>query len=98
MAPSLRLTTARPIMPHTLFAGMATPLPLDTDLVRNVTYSADARLQAISFFLLVLLLCSAAVWGLWNYVRREWTALPRLSYPKAVGVTVLWGLLAFIVL
>src|SRR5579859_6846470 len=83
---------------HSLFAGMATPLPLETNFVRNVVHSADARLQAISFFLLALLLCSAAVWGLWNYVRREWTALPRLSYPKAMGVTVLWGMLAFIVL
>src|SRR4051794_24143833 len=80
------------------FAGMAVPLPFDTPLAQRLNDSVALRLQAISFFLLVLLLCAGLVWGLWNYLRRDWAFLPRLSYPKALAGTVLWGLLVFIVL
>src|SRR5262245_37584191 len=80
------------------FAGMAVPLPFDTPLAQRLNDSVALRLQAISFFLLVLLVCAGLVWGLWNYLRRDWAFLPRLSYPKALAGTVLWGLLVFIVL
>ena len=35
---------------------------------------------------------------LWNYLRRDFSLLPRLSYGKAVGVVGLWGLLFVLVL
>jgi hypothetical protein len=56
------------------------------------------RLQTISFFLLVLLLSAWAIQGLWNYLGRDFKFLPRLSYGKALGVVVLWGLLFILVL
>ena len=55
-------------------------------------------MQAISFFLLAILICAAVVWALWNYLRRDWTKLPRLSFGKALAGVLLWGLLVFIVL
>jgi hypothetical protein len=85
-------------MRTSLFAGMAVPLPFDTPLVQRLNDSVALRLQAISFFLLVLLLCTLIVWGLWNYLRRDLTFLPRLTFGKALAGVVLWGLLCFIVL
>jgi hypothetical protein len=83
---------------HTLFAGMPTPLPFDTPLAQRLNDSIALRLQAISFFLLVLLICTLIVWGLWNYVRRDLQFLPRLTFGKALAGVVLWGMLCFIVL
>jgi hypothetical protein len=50
------------------------------------------RVEALSFFLLVFFICAAAVMWIWNSLRRDFVKLPRLSYPKAVGVVTLWGL------
>lgn len=80
------------------FAGMAAPLPIDSERTLRLNDPPLARLQALSFFLLALLLCAAAVWGLWHYLRRDFPALPRLSFGKSVAAVVLWGLLAVIVL
>jgi hypothetical protein len=57
-----------------------------------------ARLQNISFFLLGLLLATLAAKFLWNWVRKDWTFLPRLTYVRALGVVFLWGLLFVLVL
>jgi hypothetical protein len=80
-----------------LIGGMPAPVPFDVPFRTSGT-SAEMRLQAISFFLLALLLCILAVWGLWNYVRRDLTWLPRLSFGRALAGVILWGLLFFIVL
>ncbi|MBI1312378.1 hypothetical protein GC176_13895 [bacterium] len=66
----------------------------------NVTLTdfARMRLDAISFFLLVLLLCAWGVKGLWNSFRTEFPKLPRISYRRALLLTTLWGLLFVIVL
>jgi hypothetical protein len=56
------------------------------------------RLRTISFFLLAFLVSAWAIQKLWNYLQRDFTQLPRLSYGKAVGVLFLWGLLFVIVL
>src|SRR5262249_53506513 len=60
--------------------------------------SPGMRLQAISFFLLGLLGCAFAVKLLWNYLQRDFPRLPRLTFLKALGVVVLWGLAFVIVL
>jgi hypothetical protein len=75
--------------PLALLAGM--PSVTLTDVAR-------LRLQTISFFLMGFLLSALAVYWLWNYLRRDFTRLPRLSYPKAVGLVGLWGLLFVLVL
>jgi hypothetical protein len=67
------------------------PMPMLTDLAR-------ARVQAISFFLVVLLLCAWAVQGIWNGLRDDLPRLPRLSFGKAFGLVTLWGLLFLLVL
>ena len=80
------------------WAGMPSPLPDDLPRVLRLHESAEARLTTISFFLAGLLLSSAAVWGLWNFARRDFPRWPRLSFGKALAVVVLWGLLFVIVL
>jgi hypothetical protein len=56
------------------------------------------RLEVISFFLLVLIGCAWLVQRVWNSMRKEFPFLPRLSFARAVGVIVLWGLLFVLVL
>jgi hypothetical protein len=59
---------------------------------------AAPYLQAISFFLAVLLLSAWAVKGLWQVVRKDHSWLPALSYGRSLSLVVLWGLLFVIVL
>ena len=79
-------------------AGMPAPLPIDTERVARLGDNPLARLQAISFFLLVFLLSATALRAIWNYVRRDFTIFPRLSYGRAVAIVFLWGLLFVVVL
>jgi hypothetical protein len=70
-------------------AGM--PTMVLTDLARM-------RVQTISFFLLVFL---ASAWGMqrvWNFLRRDFARLPRLSYGRSLAFVSLWGLLFLLVL
>jgi len=71
------------------FAGM--PILLLSDLARM-------RLQVISFFLLVLLLCAKLVQRIWNALRNDFPKLPLLTYGKSLGLVTLWGLLFLLVL
>src|SRR6516164_9366963 len=64
----------------------------------HLTAVASMRLQTISFFLAGLLVASALIQRLWNYLQRDFAFLPRLSYGKALGVVLLWGLLFVLVL
>jgi hypothetical protein len=77
---------------------MPTPLPIDVPRFLRVNDTAYERFQAISFFLMAFLACAAVVMLLWNYVRRDFPALPRLSFGKATAGLLLWGLLFVIVL
>jgi hypothetical protein len=60
--------------------------------------AARLRVQTISFFLAGLLLSALLIKRLWNYLSRDFTFLPRLTYGKALGVVALWGLLFVLVL
>jgi hypothetical protein len=86
--------------PAAVPAGMPTPLPTQDvfERVARVNDTALARLQTISFFLVVLLACAGTVQGLWNYLRRDFPRLPRLSFGRALAGVLLWGLLFVIVL
>ncbi len=81
-------------------AGMPSPLPNQDNVVRvlRLNDSVDQRLQAISFFIVGLLICAAIIRWLWNYIARDWRSLPRLSFGKALAGVILWGLLFFLVL
>jgi hypothetical protein len=59
---------------------------------------AAPYLQAISFFVVLLLGSAWAVKGLWSVLRREWIALPELTYWRSLSLVVLWGLLFVVVL
>ncbi len=76
-------------VPSTAQAGM--PSITLTDIARM-------RVQTISFFAMGLLLSSWFVQLLWNYLRRDFSVLPRLNYGRALGVVILWGLLFVLVL
>jgi hypothetical protein len=56
------------------------------------------RVQTISFFLLGFLGSAFGVQRLWNYLARDFTVLPHLTYRRALGLTALWGLLFVVVL
>ena len=63
-----------------------------------LTDVARMRVETISFFLLVLLITSGCIQLLWNGLRPSFQRLPRLTYGKALALTVLWGLLFVVVL
>jgi hypothetical protein len=74
-----------------------------TPAVRTITQTglnevARQRLEVVSFFLLGLLACAAVIRSLWNGLRKDFPILPRLSYARALGMIVLWGLLFVLVL
>ena len=86
------------LVPAAAFAGMPAALPEDFALVFRLNQSAHERLQAISFFLFGVAASALAVQFLWNYLKRDFDRLPQLTYPRALSVVVLWGLLFVIVL
>lgn len=76
-------------LPSVALAGM--PMIQLTDLARM-------RVQTISFFLMGFLLSAWLIQRLWNYLQKDFTSLPRLSFGRAAGLTTLWGLLFVLVL
>ena len=62
------------------------------------TDAARLRLQGLSFFLLGLLASAWVVRRLWNDLQADFPRLPKLSYPRAMAVVLLWGLLFMVVL
>ncbi|MFM7059401.1 MAG: hypothetical protein ACKO2P_21015 [Planctomycetota bacterium] len=64
----------------------------------SLTDVGRARLSSISFFLLLLLICTVVVQRLWNALARDFARLPRLSFRGALAGVVLWGLLFIVVL
>jgi hypothetical protein len=93
MSPTPRkfLISAAVVIADPGIAGAGMPMVTLTDVARM-------RLENISFFLAGLLLTSAAIQVVWNRLRGDFPILPRLSYGKALGVVVLWGLLFVLVL
>jgi hypothetical protein len=59
---------------------------------------AALRVEAISFFLLVLVGSAAVVRWLWNSLAADFPRLPRLTYRRALAAVVLWGVLLVVVL
>jgi hypothetical protein len=64
----------------------------------TLTDAASLRLQSISFFLVVFLISALVIRWVWNSLTTDFPRLPRLSYPKALGLVGLWGLLFLLVL
>jgi hypothetical protein len=77
---------------------MPAPLPTNVGKIMRLEEWTLERLQAISFFLVVFLACAGALQLLWNFVQRDFPALPRLTFLRALAGVFLWGLLFVIVL
>lgn len=79
-------------------AGMPRVLISDLPRYLSLTEMTRARIEAISFFALVALLCAGAIHLGWNSLRKDFPRLPRLSFAKSMGLLTLWGLLFVLVL
>ena len=77
---------------------MGSVVPTDWERAMRLTDSAEARLEAISFFVAALLVSAVAVRWLWNRLATDFSWLPRLSYGKSLAVVAVWGLLFLVVL
>src|SRR5262249_54237288 len=66
--------------------------------VTGLSRLARERLEAGSFFLVGVLGCAGVVRAIWNGLRSDFPALPRLSFGKALGLVFLWGCLFVLVL
>jgi hypothetical protein len=64
----------------------------------RLTDVARLRLETLSFFLAVFLVCAKLLQWLWNWLGADFPRLPRLNYRKAVGLMTVWGLLFVVVL
>jgi hypothetical protein len=84
LALAVALTT-----PAVAFAGMPSV---------DLTDVARMRIETLSFFLVVFLVCGKGLQLLWNWLRTDFPRLPRLSYAKALGLLTVWGLLFVVVL
>jgi hypothetical protein len=84
--------------PAPAIAGMGYPGPDESTRRLVLTDAGRLRYEAISFFLVMLLLSALAVRLLWNYLARDFPALPRISFAKSLGVVATWGLLVLVVL
>ena len=70
-------------------AGM--PMPVLTDI-------AELRLDAVSFFLLLMILGTLGLRWAWNGLAKDFKWFPQLNIAQAFAVTILWGLLFLLVL
>ncbi|HEV3121483.1 MAG TPA: hypothetical protein VGY53_06250 [Isosphaeraceae bacterium] len=86
------------LVPPRAWAGMPSFTVADLAHVLRLTSLTRARLEAISFFLIVFLVCVRLVQIAWNALGKDVAWLPRLSYGKALGLVFLWGLLFVLVL
>jgi len=70
------------------------------DLSRAATdpTSNPRRIEALSFFLVILLVSGLIIQEIWNSLRKEFPQIHRISYSKALGVCFLWGLLFTLIL
>ncbi|QDT66907.1 hypothetical protein V22_41790 [Calycomorphotria hydatis] len=72
-----------------LVAGM--PMPTLTNIAR-------LRIEAISFFLLLVFLSAWGVQLIWNSFAKDVEWLPRINYWRAVGVVFTWGMAFLLIL
>jgi hypothetical protein len=79
-------------------AGMPSFTLADVPRAASLSNLSKARLEVISFFLMVILACAGVIRGIWNSLQKDFPKLPRLSFGKALGVVFLWGLLFLLVL
>jgi len=77
------------LRPAAALAGM--PIPVLTDW-------AAARVETLSFFVVLFLILTVVTWRLWNYLAREFTLLPRLTFRRALAAVLLVSMMLAVVL
>lgn len=83
---SLLLATALGLIPgESALAGMPSITLADVRRVLVPTGGASMRLEVISCFVFGFLALAGLVRWIWNSLRRDFTSLPRHSYPRAFG-------------
>lgn len=84
------------LLPWLLFCGIQ---PLQAGMTSyGVDSVAGFRLQALSFFLILLLVLSWGLKRLWNGLRAAFPSWPVLTFRWAFGLLLLFGLLIHVVL
>jgi len=66
--------------------------------VYDLTDVARLRLEDISFFGFLLLLATLSIRFLWNFLAKDFTRLPRLTFLKALSLTALLSLFMLLIL
>jgi hypothetical protein len=66
--------------------------------VYELTDVARLRFEDISFFAFLLLLATLGIRFLWNFLAKDFSKLPRLSFLKALSLTGLLSLLMLLIL
>lgn len=66
--------------------------------VYDLTDVARLRLEDISFFGFLLLIATLGIRLLWNFLAKDFTRLPRLSFLKALSLTALLSLFMLLIL
>jgi putative Mn2+ efflux pump MntP len=56
----------------------------------TITEAAKLRIETLSFFLAGFFLSALGIMWLWNYLAKDFTILPRLTYGKAIVLVTLW--------
>ncbi|WP_435011172.1 hypothetical protein P12x_002470 [Tundrisphaera lichenicola] len=64
----------------------------------SLTDLTKPRLDAISFFLVVFLVCTLLIRAIWNGLRADFPRWPRLSFGRASMLVGIWGLVFLLVL
>lgn len=81
----------------TLFFLFECPLFAGMPSVR-LGYMTSLRIEAISFFLFIFFVSTWIFKYLWNSVFVEMANLPKVTYMRALGIMILWGMLFNLVL
>ena len=86
-----------------ILAGMPAPLPTNLTKENLPHFDAldsiiDSRLQGLSFFLLLFLLCAWAFQWVWNWSRTDSSRLSKLTFRQALVLIFGWGMASLVVL
>jgi len=94
MAPGKGMGQTSPVFFRVIFCvGLLAPsLALAGMPFVRLSELAELRVQAISFFLLLVLGVTLAVKALWNRLSQDVPRLPRLGFKAALALVFLWGL------
>ncbi len=86
------------VAPLIATAGMPSVLPSDLQVRWEQSAESRMRLEAISFFLIGLVVAVLTVKVLWNALASNFSRLPKIDFLRAAAIVALWGLIFTLVL